>query len=306
MHAEVVATTADRVRVMPYGPLTGVAAGAPARAVRARCWCRPAAGCSAASSTPSAVRSTARARSRPTASCRSATARPTRCAARASWQPLGLGVRVLDTMVDGRSRAAPRPVRRLRRRQVVTAVDDRARDGRAGVRHRTGGGARPRGARVPRRRPGCGRPGALGRGGGDLRRAGRHAAPRGLRRDPDRRGLPRRGRRRGADDGLAHPRRHGAARDRAVGGRAAGDPRLSAVDVLAAGAAARARGHRRDRVDHRALHGAGGRRRPQRADRRRCALHPRRSRRARPAARGRRALPLRRRARLGLRGSRRG
>ena len=35
VHAEVVATTADRVRVMPYGALTGVAAGAPARAVRA-------------------------------------------------------------------------------------------------------------------------------------------------------------------------------------------------------------------------------------------------------------------------------
>lgn len=35
IHAEVVATTADHVRVMPYGPLTGVAAGAPARAVRA-------------------------------------------------------------------------------------------------------------------------------------------------------------------------------------------------------------------------------------------------------------------------------
>ena len=31
VHAEVVATTADRVRVMPYGPLTGVAAGAPFR-----------------------------------------------------------------------------------------------------------------------------------------------------------------------------------------------------------------------------------------------------------------------------------
>jgi flagellum-specific ATP synthase len=35
VHAEVVATTADRVRVMPYGVLAGVAAGAPARAVRA-------------------------------------------------------------------------------------------------------------------------------------------------------------------------------------------------------------------------------------------------------------------------------
>ncbi|MFP3467127.1 FliI/YscN family ATPase [Leifsonia sp. SIMBA_070] len=35
VHAEVVATTAERVRVMPYGSLTGVAAGAPARAVRA-------------------------------------------------------------------------------------------------------------------------------------------------------------------------------------------------------------------------------------------------------------------------------
>jgi flagellum-specific ATP synthase len=35
VHAEVVATTADRVRVMPYGSLSGIAAGAPARAVRA-------------------------------------------------------------------------------------------------------------------------------------------------------------------------------------------------------------------------------------------------------------------------------
>ncbi|MFF2050935.1 FliI/YscN family ATPase [Leifsonia sp. NPDC058194] len=34
VHAEVVATTADSVRVMPYGRLTGIAAGAPARAVR--------------------------------------------------------------------------------------------------------------------------------------------------------------------------------------------------------------------------------------------------------------------------------
>lgn len=33
VHAEVVATTSDRIRVMPYGSLTGVAAGAPARAV---------------------------------------------------------------------------------------------------------------------------------------------------------------------------------------------------------------------------------------------------------------------------------
>ncbi|WP_431219525.1 FliI/YscN family ATPase [Leifsonia xyli] len=35
VHAEVVATTSDRVRVMPYGSLAGVAAGAAARAVRA-------------------------------------------------------------------------------------------------------------------------------------------------------------------------------------------------------------------------------------------------------------------------------
>lgn len=34
VHAEVVATTAEAVRVMPYGRLTGVAAGAPVRAVR--------------------------------------------------------------------------------------------------------------------------------------------------------------------------------------------------------------------------------------------------------------------------------
>lgn len=34
VHAEVVATTADSARVMPYGRLTGIAAGAPVRAVR--------------------------------------------------------------------------------------------------------------------------------------------------------------------------------------------------------------------------------------------------------------------------------
>ncbi|WP_158867184.1 FliI/YscN family ATPase [Leifsonia sp. AG29] len=35
VHAEVVAASADRLRVMPYGRLTGIAAGAPARAVTA-------------------------------------------------------------------------------------------------------------------------------------------------------------------------------------------------------------------------------------------------------------------------------
>ncbi len=110
-----------------------------------------------------------------------------------------------------------------------------------------------------------------------------------------------RGPRRRADDGLAHPRGDGPARDRALRRRAAGDARLPAVDLLPARPAARARRDRTaQRLGHRHLHRARRRRRPQRADRRRRALDPRRARRADAGARRRRALPEHRRARLGL------
>ena len=98
----------------------------------------------------------------------------------------------------------------------------------------------------------------------------------------------------------AHPRGHGPARGRAVGRRAAGDPRLPAVGLRPAAAAARARRHRRPRQHHRPLHGPGRGRRPERPDRRRRPLHPRRPRRARPAAGHVGPLPEHRRAGVDL------
>ncbi len=67
------------------------------------------------------------------------------------------------------------------------------------------------------------------------------------------------GPRRRADDGLPDPFLHGTARDRPVGGGAACDARLPAVDLRAAPASARAGRPRRHRLDHRHLHRARGR-----------------------------------------------
>ena len=79
--------------------------------------------------------------------------RRTRWTAPASTPRWTSGVRVLDTLVTvGRGQRIG-PVRRLRRRQVEPAVDDRPRHGRRGVRDRPRRRAWPRGARVPRGRP---------------------------------------------------------------------------------------------------------------------------------------------------------
>ena len=93
-------------------------------------------------------------------------------------------------------------------------------------------------------------------------------------------------------DGLGHPLRHGAARDRPLRRRAADRQGLYADRVRRAAAAAGARRARApgEGTDHRHLHRAGRRRRPQRADRRRGARHPRRP--YRDGARDRRARPL--------------
>ena len=265
-----------------------------------RCACPSAPACSAGCSTGSAGRSTAAAR-----------------CARDAWvpvdghaphpldrarvdTPLDLGVRVLDTLVTVGSRSAPRPVRRLRRRQVQPAVDDRARHRRRGVASsrssasvavrcasssRTTSGPRGWPARVVVVATSDEPPLVRLRSAFVATRIAEHL------RDG--------GRARRADDGLAHPRRHGAARDRAVRRRAARHPRLPAEHVRAARPAARARRApaRRGSVTG-PLHRARRRRRPQRADRRRRPLDPRRARRPRPPPRRRRALPERRRARL--------
>ncbi len=144
------------------------------------------------------------------------------------------------------------------------------------------------------------RPGPLRRRGGDLGRTRPDAHARGLHRHPHRRVLPRPGPGRRPDDGLPDPRGHGPARDRPVRRRAARHPRLPAVDLFHPGPAAGARRHRRNRLRHRHLHRAGRRRRPQRTDRRRGPVHPRRARGAGPQARRHRALPVRGCARVRL------
>ena len=121
---------------------------------------------------------------------------------------------------------------------------------------------------------------------GGRRRAGRRAAAgahagRQLRHRRGR-ALPRPRPARAAADGLAHPLRDGAARDRAGHRRAAGHARLSAELLRQAAAARRALGQRRRRrrLDHRVLHRADRRRRPAGSDRRRGPRHPRRPHRA--------------------------
>ena len=107
----------------------------------------------------------------------------------------------------------------------------------------------------------------------------------------DRRTFPRRGPARVPDHGLDHARRDGAARDRPRARRVADGARLHAVGVHAAAAAARTRRRaQRGRLDHRAVHRAGRRRRRERADLRYGALDPRRPHRA--VARHRASRPV--------------
>ena len=158
---------------------------------------------------------------------------------------LGLGVRAMDALTPLRPRPAPRHHGRLRRRQVEPALDGRPRHRRRGLRDRPGRRAWPRGARVHRERPRPRGPGPLRRRRRHLRRPAGRAAARRVRRHPDRRVVPRRRQARRADDGQPHPRRHGPARDRPVGRRAARHPRLPAQRLRPAAPAARARRHAR-------------------------------------------------------------
>ena len=102
-------------------------------------------------------------------------------------------------------------------------------------------------------------------------------------------------------DGLGHALRHGAARDRPLGRRAADRQGLYAdrVHRIAAPAGA-GRPRDRGRHHHRHLHRAGRRRRPQRADRGCGALDPRRPHRDGTCDRGTRALSGDQRPEVGL------
>ena len=210
--------------------------------------------------------------------------------------PLGTGVRAIDALLTCGRGQRMGLVRRQRRRQEHAARHD-------GARHR---GRRDRLGLIGER----GREvssfieDVLGPRGlersvvvvVDGRQPAARAHARGICRHRDRRAFPRRGQARAADDGLAHALRHGAARDRTCGRRAADDQGLSAVGVRTAPALRRAR---RQRLRGRGsitgvLHRARRRRRPQRADRRRGARHSRRPHRA--LARPRRAATTIRRS----------
>ena len=140
---------------------------------------------------------------------------------------------------------APRHLRRLRRRQVQPAGADHPRHRRRRPRHRPDRRAWPRGPRVPRGEPRPRGHGPHRRRRRHLRRAAAGPAQGRVRRHPHRRGLPRPGPRRAAAHGLDHPHRHGPARGRAVGRRAAGHPRLPAERLRDDAAAAGEGRHRR-------------------------------------------------------------
>ena len=303
------AVRARRGRRLPRRPhaADGARRGRGHRPGRARDRLRPAADgrrerrpARAARSTASVVRWTARARSRTTL-WRPAEAAPPDPLSRPRIEDrVSLGVRALDAHGALRARPAPRHLRRLRRRQVVAAGHDRPLDLGRDQRHLPGRRARSRGARVHAARPRRRGPRALGRRLRDLRPA-RAGAPEGrVHRDRDRGVLPRPGPQRDADDGLGHALRHGPARGRPGDRRAARHARLHAVGVRDAPEAARALRHLALRLDHRALHRAGRRRRHERADRRRRPRHPRRPHRALAPPRARGPLPGDRRARLRL------
>ncbi len=112
-------------------------------------------------------------------------------------------------------------------------------------RHRPGRRTRPRAQGIHRGRSGRGGLGAFGGGRRDLGRARPGAPSGGVCRHGRRRIFPRPGLACAAADGFGHALRHGAARDRSVGRRAAGDQGLYAHGVRRIAAAA---GTRRSRA----------------------------------------------------------
>ena len=152
-----------------------------------------------------------------------AAAQPARQSARPRSDPHRAGRRRARHQLAAHRRARPaaRAVRRQRRGQERAARHDGALHQR-----RPGGGradrrTRPRGARVRRDDPRARGPGALGGGGGAGRQPAADAPARRLLCHRHRRVLPRPGQARAADHGLAHPLRHGPARDQPGHRRAA-------------------------------------------------------------------------------------
>eukprot|EP01136_Pigoraptor_vietnamica_P041969 Opistho-1_new@15558 len=189
----------------------------------------------------------------------------------------------------------PRPahghLRRLRRRQVGSAVDDRPQCRCRRLGDRADRRTRPGGPGIPPGGSRRGRPRTLRGGGRDLGRTGADAQAGRLPVAVDRRIFSRPGPAGHADDGFCHALRHGAARDRPVGRRTADRQGLYADGLLGTAAPTRARRPRLGRGrDHRHLHRAGRRRRSQRAGGRRGARYPGRP--YRDGARHRRARPL--------------
>ena len=178
-----------RTLLMPLGDMHGIGPGNPVTATGRPFRVPVGASCSDACSTASAGRSTA---GQPeTLERRPTTAAPPSPLSRTRiTERLSLGVRALDGFVPCGTRPAARHLRRLGRRQVDAARDDRARDVGGRERDLPRRRARPRGARVRRARPRR-RPRALGRRRRHVGRARARADQGRARRDDDRRVVPR-------------------------------------------------------------------------------------------------------------------
>ena len=187
--------------------------------------------------------------------------------------PIATGIRAIDTLI---------PVGTGQRMGIFggSGVGKEHLAGRHGApqlrgrhRDRTHRGAQSRSARLPRSRSRSRGPRALG--GGLLHvRPARSAARPGMLRGPRRcRVLPRPGGQRPVDHGFGYAPRHGAARNRAGGGRAAQPEGIHALGFQPAAQNPRARRQFSERLHHRLLHGPGRGRRFQRAGVRCGARH---------------------------------
>ena len=253
-----------------------------------RCTRTPATGWSGACWTASAIRSTARARSGPTRRCALSAEPPNPLERARIREPLGTGVRAIDGLLTlgrgqrigifagsgvGKSVLLGMIARHTTADvNVIALLGERGREVREFIERDLGPeGLRARWSwsRPATRRPSCAPPG----------RSSPRPSP----------STSATGARRHADDGLGHARRHGLARDRAGGGRAADHEGLPALRLRRAAAAARARRHVEAGRHHRPLHRARRGRRLQRARRGRGALDPRRPHRALAPPRQRRS-----------------
>jgi flagellum-specific ATP synthase len=215
--SEVVGFSGVNTLLMPFAPLEGVRRGCRALVTSVAGAVRPSLGWLGRVVNALGSRSTARAR------C-SSDRRPIRSATRRRWRMPGAASARRSAGAEYLRDPLPRPthghILGFGRRQIGSAIDAGAQ--RLGRRHRDRAHrrTRPRGAGIPPGRSRRSGARALGGSGLDLRRAGIDAPPGCscdvrhrrifLRRRP---GCP------GAD-GFGHALRHGAARDRALRGRA--------------------------------------------------------------------------------------